>query len=92
MELTELREEIRECDEKIISLIAKRIKLAKEIGEVKTASGLPIRDPTVEKKVKKRYHDIGKASGLSEDTMEIISTALIEEAIRAENKVKDKKE
>jgi monofunctional chorismate mutase len=50
-ELNHLREEIDDIDEKIVSLIEKRMTLSQKVGEYKDANHLPILD-------KKREDDI----------------------------------
>ena len=47
-ELQDLREEVAETTKEIIKLVAKRIELAKKIGEVKTRDSLPIDNERVE--------------------------------------------
>lgn len=47
-ELQELREEVAATTEEIIKLVAKRIELAKKIGQVKSRDSIPIDNETVE--------------------------------------------
>jgi chorismate mutase len=50
-DLKGLRGEIDEVDEKILSLLEKRVKIAKKIGGVKKGMDLPIRDPSREEEI-----------------------------------------
>lgn len=50
-ELTPLRRHIDECDEHIVRLINERLKVALEVGQLKTREGLPIRIPEREDEV-----------------------------------------
>lgn len=52
--LHELRKEIDEIDEQIIKLLEERLRIAKEIGEIKRELNLPIRDEKREEEVLKK--------------------------------------
>lgn len=52
--LHELRKEIDEIDEQIIELLEERVRVAKEIGEIKRELNLPIRDEKREEEVLKK--------------------------------------
>jgi monofunctional chorismate mutase len=49
MNLNELRNEIDDIDQQMMELFKKRMAVAKQIGKVKRAMGLPIFDQTREK-------------------------------------------
>jgi chorismate mutase len=51
MPLDAVRNEIREIDEKIIDLVAKRQRCAAEVARIKQEEGLPIHDPAQRKVV-----------------------------------------
>ncbi len=52
--LYELRKRIDEIDEQIIELLEERVRIAKEIGEIKRELNLPIRDEEREEEVFRR--------------------------------------
>ena len=49
--LITLRKQIDACDDKILELLEKRFKVAREIGVAKAGGRLPVRDPKREKLV-----------------------------------------
>jgi len=57
-ELNKLREKIDEIDKKICSLLDERIKIVKEIGEIKKSKGMPIIDYVREKKIYDRIKSL----------------------------------
>lgn len=52
--LHELRKEIDEIDKQTIELLEKRVRIVKEIGEIKRELNLPIRDEKREEEVLRR--------------------------------------
>src|SRR5690606_31054247 len=52
--LKELRDEIARTDDELVRLLARRLSLAKEIGEIKTRLGIPVLDPAREAEVVRR--------------------------------------
>lgn len=52
--LHELRKEIDKIDKQIIELLEKRVRIAKEIGEIKRELNLPVRDEKREEEVLRR--------------------------------------
>lgn len=52
-ELENLREEIDSIDKEIVSLIERRVEVAKKIGVIKRKKGLAVSDPAREKQVLK---------------------------------------
>ena len=74
--LLELRSEIDEVDDRLWSLIAKRLEIAKRIGAYKKEHNLPVLQPA-------RYNDIllrrlewAKKNGIPQDTVQSIMEAL----------------
>jgi chorismate mutase len=63
--MDEIRKKINEIDIQIISLMGKRMKLAKKIGKLKKKAGLPIWDKKREDKLRKIYSAKGKKDGLT---------------------------
>jgi chorismate mutase/prephenate dehydratase len=65
-ELAALREKINDIDADLVALLEKRAGVAKEIGEVKKARGLPVRDWSREQKV---------LDSLAEQSLELLSAS-----------------
>jgi len=66
MTLHDLRALIDGCDDVLIETIARRIQIAKKIGEIKKSSGLKIKDLKREKEISNRIKSLAKEYGLSE--------------------------
>ncbi len=62
--LESLRREIASLDEELVSLLARRLALVEEVGEVKQQLGLPTLDPTREAEVVRRGAELARARGL----------------------------
>jgi chorismate mutase / prephenate dehydratase len=67
MSLEELRKKIDEADRKIVRLVAERIRIAGEIGDIKKEQGKRIEDTTREQVVLKNISDIAREEGLNLD-------------------------
>ncbi|MBN2239363.1 MAG: prephenate dehydratase [Dehalococcoidales bacterium] len=65
MSLEELRTRIDQADEKIVRLIAERIRAAGEIGDIKKEQGRQIEDTSREKKVLQQISDVAAEEGLN---------------------------
>ena len=57
MDLSEWRARIDEVDEELVDLINRRLQYAVEIGRIKRAEGLEIRDPQREQDLLRRLRD-----------------------------------
>ncbi len=83
-DLAEKRDTIRSIDATILDLARRRLELAREIGNVKRARGLPLRNYEVEAEViadaRRVAHDLGISDALAEETMKL----LIAESVRAQ--------
>ncbi len=82
-ELTPFRRRIDECDEKIVRMINERLKVCREVGELKSAQGIAVRIPEREEEV------IAKAIGLNDgpcppEVLEKIFRILIDTAVALE--------
>ena len=75
-DLNSLRIKIREVDEKLLGLVAERMSLARQVGETKLASNLPVKDYRVEKEViassRARAKELGFYEALAEDLMKTL--------------------
>ena len=79
--LDKLRQEIRSMDRRIAELVAQRQELARQVGQAKIRSGLPVRDYGVEKAVLKRMRVQAEELGVDSDLLQDIATALIKGAV-----------
>lgn len=66
-DLSRLRAEIERLDGELVQLIAKRVRLARDVGEAKRHSGLPTLDPTREATVVRRAVTSAREAGLERD-------------------------
>jgi chorismate mutase len=72
-ELDRLRLEIEDLDVRLVALIAERVRLARQVGQLKRAAGLPTLDPAREASVVRRASGLAREAGLvSEEMREII--------------------
>lgn len=65
--LSELRAEIEIVDAELIDLVARRMRLVREVGQVKRATGQPVTDPAREAAVVARASALARDAGLPED-------------------------
>lgn len=82
-ELDALRRTIDEVDERILTLIAERIRLVLLVGDLKRARKLPVRDPERERSVIDRLVRLAPVP-LSGSTVRRIFERIIDEARRVE--------
>ena len=80
-----LREEIDQIDNKLLSLLAQRIEVAKKIGECKKEENLPLFQEDRYKSMLEQRGEIGQEKGLNKDfvkrLMEIIHSESLENQI-----------
>jgi chorismate mutase/prephenate dehydrogenase len=79
-----LRQGIRDVDREIVALAAKRTALARQIGEMKRASGQPIRNYSVEAEVIVLVREQAAREGLPPELAEELVKLLIRESLRAQ--------
>ena len=77
VELAEIRNEIEGVDRMLIDLIARRVRLARRIGAVKRAAGLPTLDPPREAAVVRRAGALAREAGLDDEDVRYIFWHLI---------------
>lgn len=83
-DLTHLREEIERIDRDLIRLIARRVELARAVGAVKRATGLPALDPPREAAVIRRVSEIARDEGAPEEDVRYLFWHLIGMSRRAQ--------
>src|SRR5947207_466492 len=83
-ELQDLREEVAETTKEIIKQVARRIELAKRIGQVKSRDSLPIDNERVEDALLEEVLQECKELGLDEQLGTKILAALLAESKKAQ--------
>lgn len=83
-DLEELRRRIAEADAALVDLVAMRLALAREIGAVKHARGLPVRSYATETEVLARFRGLAGDTGVDERLAERLALLLISEAVRTQ--------
>ena len=73
-ELTALRDQIDEVDKALLNLLAKRLELVAEVGEVKSRFGLPIYVPEREASMLASRRAEAEALGVPPDLIEDVKT------------------
>ena len=64
--MTSLRNEIQEVDKELLSLLEKRVKIAKKIGDIKRENNKPFYVPEVEKEKIRKLAELCEFPGLVE--------------------------
>ena len=88
--LEELRDTIDAIDKDLLNLIAKRMEIAKEIGQYKKENNITILQSGRWQDLVKDRIDEGKKKGLSEEFVETYLQAIHGESIRLQNEVMNK--
>ncbi|AGW86098.1 Phospho-2-dehydro-3-deoxyheptonate aldolase [Blattabacterium sp. (Nauphoeta cinerea)] len=79
---------IDELDENIIALLAERMNISKKLGSLKKSSDIAIFQPRRWKDIMKKYLNLGKSLGISEEFIEGIFKLLHQESIKIQNQIK----
>jgi chorismate mutase len=82
--LEALRGEIVALDRELVEVIARRVRLAREIGQAKREMGVPTLDPSREASVVRRAGEMAREAGLPEDDVREIFWHLIGLSRRAQ--------
>lgn len=82
--ITELRDEINGLNVKIVELLARRVEVAKRIGEAKREHNLPIVDRTREGKVYERVRELAIERGLDPNGVEKIFVEIVDLCTKAQ--------
>jgi chorismate mutase/prephenate dehydrogenase len=88
--LDTLRSKIKETDVQILTLIRQRLDLAREIGQLKFSSNIPVKDYKVEKEVLERNLAAGTDLGLYEPLTTEITKLLIRYAVLTQDEFQSK--
>ena len=84
-ELTALRDQIDEVDKALLNLLAKRLELVAEVGEVKSRFGLPIYVPEREASMLASRRAEAEALGVPPDLIEDVLRRMMRESYSSEN-------
>ena len=79
--LDQHRRDIEALDRRILHLICERLELARQIGELKQSTGIPLRNFKVEAEVYSRFQEASRLLGLDEDLGRDLATFLISKAV-----------
>jgi chorismate mutase / prephenate dehydrogenase len=88
MNLKELRDRLSEIDTQLISLIAERQRLSRQVAEVKSAQGLATRDFNREREVLMRARASAESFGLSPALAESILRLLIRGSLTTQERIR----
>lgn len=83
--MDEIRSKIQEIDEKMIKLIAERMKLSAELGKKKKESGLPVVNKEREKMLFQIWEETAKQEKLSPELISKLWSIILEESIRVQS-------
>jgi len=86
MSLEELRDRIDKIDDRIVKLIADRIKAAQEIGGEKKKRGRQINDREREKEVREHIKSLARGENISEEAIESIYREIVTTCKRTQGK------
>ena len=75
--LARIRTEIERIDRSIVELIAERVALARELGPVKVALGMPTLDPPREAAVVRRASALAREAGVPEEDVRYVFWHLV---------------
>ena len=84
-ELTALRDQIDEVDKALLDLLAKRLSLVAEVGEVKSRYGLPIYVPEREASMLESRRKEAEQLGVPPDLIEDVLRRVMRESYTSEN-------
>lgn len=81
-QLAELRARIAAVDAELLALVARRLELAREVGDAKRGAGLPVRSFGTEAEVLERFREGSATHGLDERLAERLAHYLIAASVR----------
>ena len=88
--LTQLRKQIDECDDNIIQELAKRMRVAREIGTYKKEHGITVLQAGRYNEILEKRGAQGEQCGMSADFMKLIFEAIHEESVRQQIEIINK--
>lgn len=88
--LSQLRKQIDECDDNIIQELAKRMRVAREIGTYKKEHGITVLQAGRYNEILEKRGAQGEQCGMSADFMKLIFEAIHEESVRQQIEIINK--
>lgn len=85
-DLARLRDEIRAVDRALVELTAKRLALARQVGEIKQQDGQPIRNYSVEAEAMRLVREAADKLGVPRETAESLLKLEIRESLRVQER------
>ena len=85
--LSELRDQIDRIDDRLLELLAERVRVALRIGELKNEGGLPVYDPERERSIYLRLCQLAMAP-LTPDVVRRVFERIVDETRWAEQRAK----
>ncbi len=85
--LDQLRSKVEHLDRQIVDLLARRLDVVLEIGDIKSSLKIPIRDYRVEREVSQRMQDRCRELEIDPAVGMLLARLLIESAIRVQERV-----
>jgi len=76
-QLAAFRDEIERIDRQIVGLIAERVAVARRVGPLKQALGMPILDPPREASIVRRAGELARAAGLADEDVRYVFWHLV---------------
>jgi chorismate mutase len=76
-ELARIRGQIEAVDRGIIGLISERVELARRVGPLKQALGMPILDPPREAAIVRRAGELAREAGLHDEDVRYVFWHLV---------------
>jgi chorismate mutase/prephenate dehydrogenase len=87
--LDQHRRDIEALDRRILHLVRERIELARQVGELKTELGVPLRNFGVESQVYRRFEEASRFLGLDASLGHDLARFLIEKAVEEQATQRD---
>ncbi len=88
--LATLRQQIDELDEQLLSLLAQRMRISREIGQHKKEAGMPVLQPTRYNEILQKRIQQAVDLDMSEEFMKEIMQAIHEESVHQQMKILNK--
>ncbi|NNC73474.1 MAG: chorismate mutase [Sphingomonadaceae bacterium] len=87
--LAEWRTQIDDIDREMVTLLARRFQITREVGEWKAQNGVPPVDPEREKRQVARLQERAAETGLSADFLERFLRIIIDEVVSHHRAIRD---
>lgn len=85
--LAQLRSELEDIDRALVETLGRRYRVAREVGRVKRAAGIPVVDSIQEAAVLRRVAGLARSAGIAEEEVRHIFWCIIDLSRGAQRKV-----